>query len=97
MVYIKKVKPNGNITNDMKAYSKAYYQTHKAHMLATAADRYQANKVEIAELRKVQNAAYYLTAKAKRAKANLIVCDDIDDIEYIEETGEYIVWKGNRK
>jgi hypothetical protein len=30
MVYIKKIKPNGNVTADIKAYRKAYYQAKKA-------------------------------------------------------------------
>ena len=36
MVYIKKEKPNGNITADRKAYNKAYYQANKVRKLAYA-------------------------------------------------------------
>ena len=50
MVYIKKVKPNGNITDDRKAYNKAYYQANKVAELAKRKAYYQAKKFQRAEL-----------------------------------------------
>ena len=49
MVYIKKEKPNGNITADRKAYNMAYYQANKVRILSRQADYYQDYKVEVAE------------------------------------------------
>jgi len=78
MVYIRKEKPNGNITDDRKAYYKAYYQAKKARQREC-----EKPKINITADKKAYYKAWYEARKLKLKPAG-----------YVEETGEIIVWVG---
>jgi hypothetical protein len=69
MVYIKKEKPNGNITADIKAYHKAYYKANKVRIAENnaAAEKVAAEKVEAEKVaaEKVEKANVNITADIK--------------------------------